>query len=405
MTRPYSFDPKPQIHPRGRKLPHRLVGILAALALCLVTGPTVVEGYLAESVGADVAHDGGTTGLGVTIAVIVATDESSLPVPPAADGHDRLLDVVTMAPSPTAGSLDGEPVYADNSPCNRLEAMLSGRRDAAGRYQGVAPNADLVLVKVPSHGSEPGSQGAWRAIDWVVANSERYGIRVLSLPLTVGPTAPELEQAIRRAWLAGIVVVVPAGDGVTGTIAGVGRLLEAITVGAVVEAEEGWRVPSYSAAGSTPAGFIKPEIVAPAALAPAASPTAGATVHSIGGTSTSAAVVSGVAALLLEEIPWLTPAEVKLRLMATARAVTVVADETRPPRRQGAGKVDAARALGQVSSEPDSRQAGRGLLWSDRSGRGFLWSDGSYAAIGEDGGPMAEIPLGAEASRGLLWSD
>ena len=86
------------------------------------------------------------------------------------------------------------------------------------------------------------------------------------------------------------------------TVAFPGDLPQVLTVGAALEGSEGVGLAAGSASGPTVDGRLKPELVAPAA-----------------DTAAAAAIVGGVAALLLEAEPWLTPDEVKLRLLAGAR--------------------------------------------------------------------------------------
>jgi serine protease AprX len=69
------------------------------------------------------------------------------------------------------------------------------------------------------------------------------------------------------------------------------------------------------------------------------------------GTSQAAAVVSGVVALMLTEQPWLTPDEVKCRLMDGARLATTNNNELAySVFQQGAGVVNAADSLASVAA-------------------------------------------------------
>jgi serine protease AprX len=76
------------------------------------------------------------------------------------------------------------------------------------------------------------------------------------------------------------------------------------------------------------------------------------------GTSQATAVVSGAAALLLSQRPWLTPDEVKQLLVDTAHPLT-----GEPASRQGAGELDLHAALRARAGEPngdDAEQHGEG---------------------------------------------
>src|ERR1019366_8428902 len=152
-------------------------------------------------------------------------------------------------------------------------------------------------------------------------------------------------QAVETAWKAGIVVVVAAGNGGRdntlgnqgyGTILSPGNDPYVITVGAMKAMDTLSRgddlIASYSAKGPTAIDHIaKPDLVAPGNQVVS---TIGSGAHTLStlypqnavaggyfrlsGTSMAAPVVSGAAAILLEQNSKLTPDQVKARLMQTA---------------------------------------------------------------------------------------
>jgi hypothetical protein len=282
--------------------------------------------------------------------------------------------------------------------------MLSSHRDPTGRALGVAPNADLVLVEALDSTGMGRPDDVVRGIEWVVANRDRYGIRVLALPLVARPGAPFWEDpvnlAVIDAWAAGIVVVVAAGNGGPApvTVGAPGEVPQVITVGAADLGAAGVLVPSYSASGPSLVGFLKPEIVAPAGMAEAgAVPLLGDRVHKLpAGTAISSAVASGVVALVLEAHPWLTPDEVKRRLMSTARPVIDLVEQEHWRLRQGAGLIDAWAAVhSPTAAGVEDGPAEGGFVWSESAGQGLVWSDDAYGGmVGSD-----------SALKGLLWSD
>ena len=114
-----------------------------------------------------------------------------------------------------------------------------------------------------------------RGIDWVVAHKDEYNIRVLNLSFSAPPQSyywdDPLNQAVMQAWQAGIVVVAAAGNGGPDpmTVGVPGNVPYIITVGAMSDnytpenpADD--ILASFSAAGPTVEGFVKPEVVAPA---------------------------------------------------------------------------------------------------------------------------------------------
>ena len=178
-----------------------------------------------------------------------------------------------------------------------------------------------------------------RALDWVVSNHQAYGIRVLNLSFSAPPQSyywdDPLNQAVMAAWQAGIVVVASAGN--TGpepmTIGVPGNVPYVITVGAMTdnyspEDPSDDMMTYWSSAGPTIEAFVKPELVAPGGHLSGYMPSSGTLPQqypdfydsgqyfTMSGTSQAAAVVSGIVALLLQDEPWLTPDDVKCRLMA-----------------------------------------------------------------------------------------
>ncbi len=387
-------------------------------------------------VRADRLHGEGLLGSGVTIAVVDGPPPLAAETLRGADGHRRLLAVYDaigdrLASDPPAVAAGPEAAHAGSV----LGTMLSSAGDGEGGYAGIAPNADLVLVTALAGDGSGRAADVVRGIDWVIANRERYGIRVLNLSLAAPPGGAywddPLGLAVMAAWRAGIVVVVAAGNGgpAPATVASPGDVPYVVTVGVAASGPVGAAVPTYSASGPTAAGHLKPELVAPGGAAvpsvvPAAAPTAGdgALRRPAGGTSLAAAVVSGVVALVLEVDPWLSPDQVKHRLLASARPATARDGSAAfPVLRQGAGLVDAAAAAGSGSVATANRGldierdlAGVGPaagiimgveldLRPDKLSAAYLWSYG-YAepASGPDGAAGAGGP---RPDAGYTWSD
>ena len=409
------------------------VMLVLALAGGVPADVSVGEMRPAAQVGADALHEAGLTGSGVTVAVVGFGEALAPGVRRAAAGHDRLLAVLDARSA--AGRRGGVAVGRTSAagPSEPLTVMLSSLRDPADRYLGVAPNADLVLLTAldPSGLGRPDDVVA--AVEWAVANRDRYGIRVLQLPLAGAARARWWEDpvslAAAEAWRAGIVVVAAAGDGgpAPATIAAPGDVPEIITVGASGHGAAGVAIAPCSAAGPTLAGYAKPELVAPGGppTGPCVSPAPGAVQALTGGTAIAAAAVSGVVALLLEASPWLTPNEVKDRLLHTARPLSPPADLL-AVLRQGAGSVDARSALtGEWTPGPGPRNAGnagaswdsgtlgddgsisglRGYTWSDHALRGYTWSDNALRGYTWSDRALRGPDGSDRAVRGMTWSD
>ena len=231
-------------------------------------------------------------------------------------------------------------------------------------FKGVAPNVNILNLRVLDANGTGYVSDVISAIDQVILLQSTYNVRVMNLsigtPVFESYTLDPLCQAAEAAWKAGIVVVAAAGNygrsstmGVNGygTIASPGNDPYVITVGSMKTNGTPWRsddsIASYSSKGPTAFDFIvKPDLVAPgnnvvslmapnctiaaefpAALVPNSyyevnpAPGNSSDYIQLSGTSMATPVVSGAAALMLQKQPSLTPDQVKARLMKTSTKV------------------------------------------------------------------------------------
>ena len=158
-----------------------------------------------------------------------------------------------------------------------------------GVYQGSAPAANIAALKVLGKNGEGTTSDIIKAITWCIKNKKKHNIRVINMSL--GDTAREdywndpINQAVQRAYQAGIVVCAAAGNEGPGprTVGTPGDSPYAISVGAVDDRNTPDKsddfITEFSSRGPTPGGLIKPDIVAPgeAIIAPMAPNTASET--------------------------------------------------------------------------------------------------------------------------------
>lgn len=220
---------------------------------------------------------------------------------------------------------------------------------SGGRYQGMAPECNLVAVKVLDKRGNGYASDVLAGIAWVLERKEELGIRIMNISVGSGGKKgmnenSALVRGVNQAWDAGLVVVVAAGNNgpkrMTITTPGISR--KVITVGCSDDDREvmvgGNRMVDYSGRGPTAACICKPDIVAPGcSVVSCASSQDKYTIKS--GTSMSTPIVSGAIALLLEKYPEMTNRDVKLKLMETARDIGL------PRNQQGWGLLDVERLL------------------------------------------------------------
>lgn len=236
---------------------------------------------------------------------------------------------------------DYDPTTFDNfGHGSHIAGVVGGNgRTSNGKYIGVAPQSNIINVKVSNDNGSTTASSVVAGLNWILKNRSTYNIRVVNISFnsTVEEsyhTSP-LTAAVEVLWFNNIVVVVSAGNNGTANLYPPANDPFVITVGAVDDMGTATTaddvMASFSAYGS-PEGFQKPDLVAPgkniislmgnsSGIIPAAHPAnkVGNDYFRMSGTSVAAPMVSGAVALLLEDEPGLTADQVKYRLMATAK--------------------------------------------------------------------------------------
>src|ERR1700741_362149 len=232
-------------------------------------------------------------------------------------------------------------------------------------YAGIAPNANLINLRV-LNGEGVGTT-AWvlRALDWVASNRATYNIRVvnmsLGMPAVDSYRNDPICRAARRLVDAGVVVFAAAGNNgkdsegnkLYGHIHSPGNEPSVITVGASntfgTDERSDDAVASFSSRGPTRSfttdddgakhydNLVKPDLIAPGnklieaeaddnylvtqnpSLDAGVSGAANRRMMYLSGTSMATPVAAGTAALMLQANPSLQPNLVKALLMYSAQ--------------------------------------------------------------------------------------
>jgi hypothetical protein len=223
-------------------------------------------------------------------------------------------------------------------------------------------------VKVLDQNGDGSEEDVVAGIQWAVNNRALYGIEALNLSLGIpgcsaGTDASSL--AVNNARSAGLLVAVAAGNEGPGTctIGSPGAATGALTVGAMADFESnGFFQAFFSSRGRTADGRIKPDVSAPGVdIASAQAGTSTGYVDS-SGTSMATPFIAGLALLMLDANPGLTPDAIKQHITGTALDWGRGGDNrtpgtTGPDIDYGAGRLDAYAALAaagaSLSSPPD----------------------------------------------------
>jgi serine protease AprX len=319
--------------------------------------PTQSSSVYPTVVGADEAARQGATGRGVTVAILdsgVARD---------ADLGNRILASVNFADERLTQDPGGHGTHVAG-----IVAGSGARSD--GEFVGIAPEANIVDVRVLSSTGGGRISSVVRGIEWVIAHRSVYNIRVMNLslgaPVTASYRTDPLSAAAEIAWQRGIVVVAASGNGGPrrDTVVSPGIDPYVITVGATDDGgttSSGDDVLAFFSAWGTAESNPKPDLVAPGrrivslravgsfmdTLFPDRVVTAanGSTYLRLSGTSMSTPIVSGAVALLLEQRPDLSPDQVKALLVSTAQQYGQDTASTNDAAADGSGLLDIAGAM------------------------------------------------------------
>ena len=159
------------------------------------------ECHLTTWVGADQLHDQGVTGQGVAIAVLDTGIWQH---------HGLELGINLRTPRIVArvNVLDNESGDPSGHGTHISTVAASSFQTPSGRYQGIAPDANLVDVKAFDENGASTYLDVIEGIEWVVNNRETYNIRVLNMSFSAPPQSfyweDPLNQAVMAAWQAGI---------------------------------------------------------------------------------------------------------------------------------------------------------------------------------------------------------
>lgn len=210
------------------------------------------------------------TGRGVVVAFL---DSGFYPHPDLVRPRNRVLCYVdATGPTPIEKPTFKKPHVTSwhglmTSAIGFGNGFLSGRR-----YRGIADGAELVVVKTGNpRGRGIRDRDIARALGWVLANHERFGIRAINISLggdypTTGKFT-ELDELVEEAVEGGLVVVAAAGNTGKRCLIPPASAPSAITVGGLDD--QNHLDPRYhrlygSSYGRGIHGVRKPEVVAPA---------------------------------------------------------------------------------------------------------------------------------------------
>ncbi|MEV6329196.1 S8 family serine peptidase [Streptomyces sp. NPDC051909] len=295
-----------------------------------------VKPALKESVpliGAPGAWAAGYTGKGVKVAVLDTGIDADHP------DFAGLIDGTTSF-------VPGEGVTDVNGHGTHVAGTIVGSGAASGgENKGVAPGADLYVGKVLG-GADGSGQDSWvmAGMQWAAESGADVVNMSLgdSYPTDGSDPMSQLVDALSAQY--GTLFVIAAGNSGPETISTPGAAAAALTVAATDKQD---RLAYFSSTGPLAySGGMKPDIAAPgvditAARSQEMTDGGEGLYRTISGTSMATPHVVGAAALLAQQHPDWTGAQLKEHLMSTAKGL----DAAYSPYEVGTGRLDVTAAV------------------------------------------------------------
>jgi subtilisin family serine protease len=396
------------------------------------------EGYRspAQVIKADKLWEKGIDGTGITVAVIDSGIDKN---------HPDLIGKIVAEKNFLADEITADDLLGHGT---MVAGIIAGSGAASnGSYKGIAPGAKLISVKVIDGKGDGKVSDIIAGIEWAVYN----GADVLSLSLggiNLGETNPPITMAADNAASAGVVVCVAAGNrnnsetrgqvsktssnqvGKTrspvrlsqtdsakkdvyyllvpivlalppGLIDSPGDGVKVITVGAT---DADGHIASFSGSGPTRDDRIKPDVVAPGVDIISIVPVSVKRPSPVdiyysreSGTSLSAPVAAGLAALLLQAEGNLSAAGVKAAMTRGAAKLSSTLGESYEEYYQGGGMLDALSSYELLANNSNGNSNICAVI-PDR------WTAGRWAYLPAGKGVYVGLDTGADRPQKKIYA-
>ena len=443
----------------------REVTLDARIKLAGIDGHDVVNDHgslfnTVRAVGAGKFWVKGYTGAGIDVAIL---DSGVSPVE-GLDDPDKLVNGPDLSFESQQDNLRHLDTFGHGT---HMAGIIAGRDFAArGRadagddqnFRGIAPDARIVSVKVADRGGAADVSQVIAGIDWIVQHRNTDGLNIRVLNLSFGTDGVQdyrldpLAYAAEAAWRKGIVVVVSGGNAGFGSAKLNNPAYDPYVLAVGASDTHGTpsvgddTVPAWSSAGD---GTRNPDLVAPGKSIVSLR-VGGGGIDTIApggrvgshrffrgsGTSQAAAVVSGGAALLLSQRPWLQPDQVKAIFKASALDIPNATGRAQGdgtlnlrrayswhtprlslvaqawPQSTGIGSLDAARGTQRLEQNGVTLDGERdifgnqwdGVSWSGGLWNGTSWSGGNWNGVSWSGSSWSGSSWSGSSWSGSSWS-
>ena len=324
-----SFYEYPFMSAFGAKLTQKQIIECAKVStVSFITKQTKVSAQINVSkkvLGVNEFYNRNIFGTGVTVAVIDTGINPHLDFVVPNNRIVKFVDLINNRKVP----------YDDNGHGTFVSSIICGNGlVSGGNYSGIAPKTKLIMLKALEENGETGAFKILEAMQWIYDNKDKYNIRVVCMSFGSNPLEKNdpLIMGAEALWNVGIVVVVAAGNSGPDyqTIKSPGGSGKVITVGGLNDNREEnggfdtskFEIAKFSSRG--PAGkFYKPDLIAPAVNIIGASIEKEHFYTKMSGTSVATPMIAGICCLILSKYPFLTPDQLKIRLLRNCKKITM----------------------------------------------------------------------------------
>jgi serine protease AprX len=358
---------------------HQVAGWDGVESIYLDAPLTYFNHEAGEITGGHFVHDQiGLAGRGVTVAVLdsgIDANHPDLQLGSATVQNVKLIGDLgllglnaTLENQANSDTSSGHGTHVAGTVAGRGTASADDPRRAR-YYDGIAPEASLIGLGA---GEGISILFALQGFDWVLANQQRYGIDIVTNSWGSSNSVYDPNNPINRAsfesYRRGMVVTFAAGnDGpAENTLNPYAIVPWVINVGSGTKARE---LSSFSSRGVAGDPYKHIDVVAPGSsicstravntaigatgpLLDTSNPDYYAYYHCISGTSMATPFVAGVAALMLEANPALSPDQIEQILVATADPMPEWGFHV-----VGGGYINVAAAVERAAAVEGERQA------------------------------------------------
>ncbi|HIG03762.1 MAG TPA: hypothetical protein EYQ53_05215 [Candidatus Poseidoniales archaeon] len=367
--------------------------------------------------GVDIVwQETGYTGAGSTVAIIdTGIDGAHVGLDDLDDDNStndtKVIAFYDAVNAP--GSTNGTEVfpYDDQGHGSHCAGITAGTGAPDYDFVGVAPQANLVGVKVLDSGGSGSFATVMAGMQWTVDHRYEFNIRAASMSLG-GPGAIEWtsseEDSVNRMgnemMRAGVALFIAAGNSaVSAQIGTPGSAEDVITVGAL---DKDTKIAVYSSQGPTEEGRIKPNIAFVGSSVMSVAYNSGDQYTSMSGTSMATPGAAGLGALMLQANPDLSSFDLRniMQETATYRECTYMfanepcIEDLIPKNRQnnvyGHGHVNALPSVLESASQDYDLNTNYSL--------NITTSPGKYNRIHLDKGDSVSIEL-SEGMDSIQW--